>query len=82
MFPNQVFYQGYIWEMGYSNRFGTGYRKLTATLKKHPKHIFMCQKQMLGYLKNDTASVAINPKPDDQIYDTELYTEWLKKQNS
>lgn len=79
MFPNQVYYNGHIWEMCYSNRFGTGYRKLTNALKKHPKHTFMYQRQMLGYLKGDKAHVAIDPKPTDAIYNTELYQEWLNR---
>lgn len=80
MFPNQVFYNGHIWEMGYSNLFGTGYRKLTYALKKHPKHAFIYQRQMLGYLKSNIAQVAINPKPNDEIYDTKIYSEWVSLQ--
>lgn len=82
MFPNLVFYNGAIWQMGYSNYFGQGYRKLTSTLRKHPKHIFISQMQMLATLKQDKAQVAIDPKPTDQIIDTKTYSEWINSKPS
>ena len=68
--------------MGYSNYFGTGYRKLTAILRKHPKHKWIPPLAMLSKLKQGNAEVAINPKPTDQIYDTMPYTEWVNNKPS
>lgn len=78
MYPKYSFYNGSIWELGYSNYFGNGYMKLTSNLRKHPKKTFMAQTQMLKLLQSDMATVAINPKPKDEIIEDISYKEYLK----
>lgn len=77
MFPDKVFYNGSIWEMGYSRYFGTGYCKLTSNLRRHPKGKWMHQMQMLSNLKNESALVANAPNPSDEIIETTTYKEYL-----
>jgi hypothetical protein len=76
IFPQYVFYNGSVWAMGYNTYFGTGYNKLTANMRRHPKRIWMHQRQMLANLKSENAEVAINPKPSDLIVDTIKYSLW------
>lgn len=78
MFPKYSFYNGSIWELGYSNYFGNGYIKLTSNLKKHPRKTFISQMQMLKLLQSDLATVAVNPKPKDEIIEDISYNEYLK----
>lgn len=80
MFPKYAFYNGSIWELGYSNYFGNGYMKLTSNLRKHPKKTFINQSQMLNLLKGEKATVAINPSPKDEITEDMPYEQYFKSQ--
>lgn len=84
MFPKYAFYNGSIWELGYSNYFGNGYMKLISTMRKHPKKTFISQFQMLKLLQSGKATVAVNPSPSDQIIDDITYKQYLenKKQST
>ena len=77
--PQYIYYNGAVWLHGYSNLFGTGYRLLTDSLRKHPKHKFIAGMQALKMLINDKCQVAINVAPKQQIIDTITYQEWKDK---